>query len=243
MTSGDDDSVQGTEEFKTALKAAVEEATKDLKAHRDQIMSENKKILKRVQAIEDPDYRDKVQDYKQLKTAAEKAEETRLAAEGDFKSLKKRMEEAHKGEITTRETKINALTGALEAELIDSKALSAIAKHTKSVDLLLPHVRNAIAVVEENGKFRAIIKDENGEERLMADPNNAGGVIPMTIEQHVLSLKSKYPGAFPASGGKGSGVEADQAGDAGGVAQIAAGDNAAFLANAEAIAAGKTLVE
>src|SRR5690606_7438402 len=86
--------------------------------------------------------------------------------------------------------------------LIDAEATSALAEAKGSVDLLLPHIRNAARVVErEDGSFGVEIASKEGGPRVNGSGQN------MTIKELVQEMRQSevFGRAFDASGQSGTG--------------------------------------
>lgn len=96
---------------------------------------------------------------------------------------------------------ISKMQGTLEKYLIDSAATSALSAVKGNVKLLLPIIRNAVAVVPDGDDYVVRVKDPAGDYR----GNGAGGF--MTIEDYVKELKasSDYKVAFESDAPSGGG--------------------------------------
>ncbi len=213
--------------------AMIAEKEAGLRANRDELLKEAKAAKERLKAYEgvDPD------EHKRLKAAAEEADRKKATAEGDFKALEKQLIERHQGELSAREQKMQKMQRAIDKRLVQAQMASAIAKYEGEVDLLMPYAERFARVKETDDDFEAFIADEKGNP-LVAD----GKATPMSFEAFVEQvLMQKFPRAFKGTGSSGSGA-AKSNGGAGGAKVIAAGDNAAFLQNLEAIAKGTTQV-
>jgi hypothetical protein len=120
----------------------------------------------------------------------------------EFDSLKKQLQDAHAKELGKRDERVKQLTAALEEQLITSRATQAIATAKGSIRLLLPHVRSQAKVVEQDGKFTAVIVDKDGHTRIGDKGQN------LTFEALVAEMKDQqdFAGAFEGSGASGSGA-------------------------------------
>lgn len=226
------------EAISKAVAAQVEKETAGLKANRDEILAEKKRVEKRLKELpEDFD----PEEYKNLRAAQVKAAEDRAKAEGNFKALETQLTERHSKELAKREAREKSLTSALEDYLIDGAATRALAEAKGAVDLLLPHVAAQMAVIEEDGRFVAVVVDDHGNPRL-SEQGKPG--TRMTVEELVQAMKAdqRFGRGFEGSGVSGSGASKSEGGG-GTVRVIPAGDNQAFLDNLDAIAAGKVRVE
>jgi hypothetical protein len=121
----------------------------------------------------------------------------------DLDAFKRQLQDNHAKELGKRDERIKALTTALEEELITARATAAIAGGRGSVKLLLPHLRRQAKVLEENGKFTAVVIDEQGHTRIKGDKGTN-----MSFEDLVTEMQDQddYAGAFDGSGASGGGA-------------------------------------
>lgn len=213
------------------IEARIAEATKGLKANRDQALREAKQARERLAAFEGVD----PEEFKTLKTAAQEAERKRLASEGDFKSLEKQLVEKYERELENERGTGKKYLTAMERYMIDAAAVSELAKHSDSPKLLLPHVKSRMKVVEQDGEFHARIVDENGNVRI----GNGQGSSPMTLSELIEEMRQdkEFALAFRGSGSSGGGAS-KSSGGAGGAKVISKedlykGDNLARFARGE----------
>ncbi|PHK92885.1 hypothetical protein CR162_21620, partial [Pseudoroseomonas rhizosphaerae] len=98
-------------------------------------------------------------EYARLK--AEDAERATKKAkdEGDWKALERQLLERHATELKTHQDRVGSLTSALETHLVDAQATAAIAGARGVPQLLLPHVKSAVKVIEEDGQFSVRVVD------------------------------------------------------------------------------------
>ena len=209
-----------------------------LKANRDQILSEAKATKKK---LADYDGLDPLE-YKALKAAASEAEQKKAAAEGDFNALKKQLVDAHAAELAAHGKRTGKMEQSLIKHLVEAKLAAALAKADADptmTSLLMLEGQRHIRVRETEDGFEEYVADEKGNP-LVAD----GRGTPMDVDTFVAqTLKTSYPGAFRGTGSTGGGATKSSGGATGGVKSIAAGDNSAFLANLDGIAAGTTVVQ
>ena len=240
-----------------ALKAAVEKAVQEarenweeevagLKANSTALLKEKKALATKVKGWEELGI--DLEEMAKLKAEAEEKEATRAKLEGDWEAREKQLKENLSKQIEERETRIGQLMGALDKEIRRSKAMAAIAKHAPdSVDLLLPHVLDAVSLHEQDGDFQAVVKGPDGQPKLMTDPQDKRNVIPMTVEAYVETLRERFPAAFPGSGGAGSSSRTLEATGAGGVPKRIDGAdpnfNDLFIKYADQIAKGEVVVD
>lgn len=121
-----------------------------------------------------------------------------------IESLKSQMIEKHQREISAKSERERQLMEAVRDSLVTSTATAAMSKAKVNVDLLLPHVERAIRVEEIDGKFVPRVLDKDGKTvRLTA---KQGSHDPMGVEEFVLSLKDRFPEAFPSTVKPGAGT-------------------------------------
>lgn len=110
----------------------------------------------------------------------------------------------HEAALTEKTSRIGFLEGAVADLLINASATAALAEAKGSVDLLLPHVRNAAKVKEVDGKFVVEVTDKDGNVLL----DNKGA--PISIKDYVAELRKSdtYARAFDGEGQSGSGTPA-----------------------------------
>lgn len=144
----------------------------------------------------------------ELLEAQKKAEEERATKAGEWEKLKAQILEKHAAELGKKDEEIKRMRGTLERYLIEAAATDAIASAKGVPALLLPHVRNAARVVEDNGEYVVRIVDAKGDPRV----NAQGGFL--TIKDLVEEMRAsdvfgrafdgtgKSGGATPPSPGK-----------------------------------------
>jgi len=214
--------------------ALVKERVGGLKANRDEALAEAKKAKAALKAFEGTD----PEEYKRLKTAAEETERQRAAAEGDWQKLEVQLKDRHKAEMGKAGARATKLQKALEKRLVQAELTAAIVRRKGDPDLLLPHGERYVRVRETDDDFVAYVVDEQGN-ALVAD----GQGTPMTFDQLVeTKLMVRFPAAFEGTGSSGGGASRTGGGAAGSARTIAAGDDAAFLANVGDIAKGAVKV-
>jgi hypothetical protein len=141
---------------------------------------------------------------RQLIADAEKLEQEKLKAQGDWEAREKQLQEKFAAEKAALEQRIGTLTQGLHQSLIEAQATAAIAQHKGVPELLLPHVLRQMRVQEKDGKFFPEVIDQNGNPRVA---NSQGA--PVTVADLVASMKADpiYGRAFEASQIGGSGAE------------------------------------
>lgn len=115
--------------------------------------------------------------------------ETRLADGNDAKiNLDKYKEERDKGHTVEKqawEKKYNALYVQLEENIVTREAVSAIAAEGGKPKLLLPFVKSAVKLAQENGEFRPYVVDAAGDRRFSPTSGND-----LTIAELVTEMKA-----------------------------------------------------
>lgn len=140
----------------------------------------------------------------------EEHQQSEAERKGEWDKLKAQMNEKHLADIKKMEAKlgdkdqvIGKLQSSLERNLIDANATAAIAAEKGVPRLLLPHVRDHVKVVEENGAYQIRVVDEKGEPRV----NGKGD--PLSIAEMVAEMKSSdvFGRAFDGAGQSGGGMQ------------------------------------
>lgn len=133
--------------------------------------------------------------------AHEDAEKAKAEKAGDWEKLKAQMNDSHAKEIAAKDNELASMRKALDEYLIDAQATSAIAAAKGVPELLLPHVKQHVKVMEENGKYNVTVVDAKG------DPRINGKGEPLTIADLVVEMKQSeiYGRAFEGTGQTGSG--------------------------------------
>ena len=179
--------VEGVQDTK-GLKSALD---KERKAHED--LEKQTKAWSRLGKTPE--------EIAEILKAQEDAEKAKAEKAGDWEKLKAQMNESHAKEVAAKDEQLANLRQALETNLIDAQATSAIAAAKGVPELLLPHVKAHVKVVEENGKYTVAVVDAKG------DPRINGKGEPLTISDFVTEMKQNeiFGRAFEGSGQTGSG--------------------------------------
>jgi hypothetical protein len=149
-------------------------------------------------------------------TLREELEQLRIAGDGKGKEalerLKKELGEKHQREldkaaqdIKARDRQLAELDGLLDTEAVDAAAGTALTKH-RGDDILLPHVKAMLRSVKgPDGKKRQVrvIDPATGNEVMSS---RSGSMDPMTPDELVESMKTKYPKNFSVEVASGSGA-------------------------------------
>lgn len=216
----------------------IEERNKALEANREKVLDELKEAKRRLQNYDGID----PEEFEELRRFRSEAEKQAAKDTGDWdareEQIRTEMAQAAQKEKKALDERVKKLQSALEAELVESKAVGAIAELKGSTKVLLPHVKSHVKVIEKDGEFRAVVVDGKGNPRIGDSDGN-----PMSIQQFVGELKQDpdFARNFEGSGSSGSGASKSVAGG-GGKSRIAAGDNKAFIDNLAGIAKGEVEV-
>jgi hypothetical protein len=103
-----------------------------------------------------------------LLDAQAQAEHKRLSEAGEFDKLKSQMLEQHKSELAKKDSETKALRNRLEQHLVDAAGVAAISAADGSAELLLPHVKAKVKVIEEGGDYAVRVVDPSGNPRVNA---------------------------------------------------------------------------
>jgi len=116
-------------------------------------------------------------------------------------AIKAQLLESHSKDIKARDEALSTYRSQIEKLLVDSAATAALAEAKGSVDLLLPHIRNAARVVEKDGVFAVEIVSPDGAPKVNAKGDN------MSIKELVAEMRQSdvFGRAFEASGNSGTG--------------------------------------
>lgn len=154
------------------------------------IREENKGLLRKSQVdlsgLEDfgedlPTIKEKVKArLAELEEAASKGAEGKLNVDKVRQEMKAAMDKA-----VAEERKVqDALRGTVHKYLVTSGASEALAAEGGMVELAMPFVERQVKVIEQDGEFKAVVVDKDG------DPRISGGTgQPMTIRELVREMK------------------------------------------------------
>lgn len=234
MEEGGEAKTYSQEEFESALAEKIAEANKGLEQNRNAALAEAKKAKEALKQFDGID----PEEYRSLKEAREAAEREKQEAAGNWKALEEQLLKKHSDSEARWKNEEKRLRQALDDYLIDAEATRELAAYTESPDLLLPHVKRHMRVIEQDGRFASRIVDANGNVRI----GKGEGSAPMTLSELLDEMKQdkRYALAFKGTGSSGGGASRSAAG--GGGQKIAADDNASFIGNLDAIASGKMKV-
>jgi len=168
----------------------VADAFTGLFAANTKIRDENKGLLKKgtidLSGLEDfgedfPTIKEKIKArLEELETAAAQGKEGKLNVDKVRTEMKAAMETA-----VANERKVSdALRGTVHKYLVQSTASEALAAEEAFVELAMPLVERHVKVLEQDGEFKAVVVDKDG------DPRISGGTgQPMTIRELVKEMK------------------------------------------------------
>lgn len=142
------------------------------------------------------------EEIQQLLEAQRKAEEEKATKSGEWEKLKIQITDQHKTELSKKDERIQTLTKSLERRLIDADATAALAAAKGSPALLLPHVRQKVRVVEDDGDFRVQVIDEAGNPRV----NSKGEFLSIADLVGEMRQSDIYGPAFEPTGTTGGGA-------------------------------------
>lgn len=137
-----------------------------------------------------------------LMAAQAQAERDKLTKAGEWDKLRGQMTEQHQAELAKREEKATAYRAQLEKHLVDAAGTAAIAAAKGSAELLLPHVKSRVKVIEENGEFAVRIVDATGNPRV----NGKGEFLSMSDLVGEMRQSDVFAPAFQAPAASGGGA-------------------------------------
>jgi len=125
-------------------------------------------------------------------------------------SVKQQMVAEHEAEKSGLVSTNEKLSSKLRTLLIDNEAIKAIEARKGNVELLLPHVRQRVKVIEKDGDFGVQVLLESGEPAIDGAGNGIG------IDALIKGFEEKYPMAFKGAASSGGGAPGAGAPGAGG---------------------------
>lgn len=142
----------------------------------------------------------------ELVKAQEESEKNKLEQKGEWEKLKAQLLDSHKKELSARDEAVQKMKGTLESYLVDAAATEAIAAAKGIPQLLLPHVKSAVKVIEEDGKYQVRVVGPDGSPRMNAKGEFLG------IKDFVSEMRESevFSRAFDGSGTTGSGTPANR---------------------------------
>lgn len=218
------------DDTKTYTQEEVDAQLAGVKAKNAELLAAQKRLDAALKAFEGID----PEEFKNLKTAAEKAEREKQEGAGNWKALETQLLKKMEDERTAWDGERKKLRGALDNHLIDAAALAELSKHSDAPTLLLPHIKRQMQVIEQDGQFHARIVDNQGNVRI----GKGAGSAPMTLAELMDEMRQSndYALAFRGTGSSGGGANRSHPSLPPGT--IAA-DGQSFLANLKEIREGK----
>lgn len=199
-------SIDGLEDT-NGLKSALE---KERKAR-----SEYEKAVRKYEGLgKSPD------EIAELVRLQEEAEKNKLEQKGEWDKLKAQLIENHKKELASRDEAVQKMKETLESYLVDAAATEAIASARGIPQLLLPHVKASVKVVEEDGKYLVRVVGKDGTPRM----NSKGEFI--GIKDLVSEMRDSdiFARAFEGTGASGGGFSPNQSAPRGGTFVLSRAD-------------------
>lgn len=118
-----------------------------------------------------------------------------------LEAMRTQIVSAHETEKKTIVDKNTKMDKYLRKVLVDDAATNALAKAgVKNLKLITPHMRERLRVVEENGDYRVVTLDDNGDPAIDGTGMNPG------MDWLVKQMVEQFPEAFPGTGRTGSGA-------------------------------------
>jgi len=195
-----DKEVLESEEFKAAVEEALKAEYPGLVANKDKLLEQKRDLQAIVDTYEGLD----VKEAKRAVAAIRKAEEEAARKAGNFDTLKAQLEKEHATQIEQLANERDSYKSSLEHEMIEKAAIEGITEAKGFPKVLKPHVIDKMQLRQmEDGKFRAVVLDENGQPRLKKGASNASDFMP--IKEFVESLKAddEFAHAFQGAGASG----------------------------------------
>lgn len=131
--------------------------------------------------------------------------DTKLAAglKLDPEKIKQDVARTYDGKLAEKDAALVSMNKSLNEHLIGSEATRAIAALKGAPDLLLPHIERQVKVVQENGRFVAVVVDKDGDARISGTTGHT-----MTIAELVTEMKASptFGRAFESEAPAGTGV-------------------------------------
>ena len=179
------------ESLREQIMSAVKGSTDNLASQIEKLKNKNYELVGKLKSVKssipnipedfDPEL------WKSLKEEHKKRQTEKLKAEERWEELTKQLQSEHQKELEKLNEKANKYKTSLESYMIDSAAIKAISEEKGIVDLLIPHVKSKLKVIEEDGKFNVVVVDDNGDVRY--NTKNSGK--PFTVKDLVNEMKAK----------------------------------------------------
>jgi hypothetical protein len=187
-------------EAKNDAELLLENETKGLKDNQQKLLDQLAKLKKNQlpEGFDMETFKKFQEDQAEYEKKQAELEEKRLADEGQWEALKQQLIEKNQSELQKitekNQSEITQLRNALDKELIENAAIKAIEKEKGNSFFLLPHMKDKIRTINEDGAFKVQVLDSEGNPRI---DDTTGD--PFTIHQLVAEMKAndQFAPAFP----------------------------------------------
>jgi hypothetical protein len=184
------------------VNSQIETTTTGIKNKNSELLAKIRKLKDNAIAIPDgfdPDL------WNALNKEHENSKAEKMKAEGRWDELKNELTAGHTAELERREKINSSLKSALEEQLIDNAAVSAITAANGNSALLLPHIKARLKMVQrDDGTFSTIVSDGNGSQTY--SKVKAGEPMQLTELVGEYRANDQYAAAFtPVNSGGGAG--------------------------------------
>ena len=176
-----------------------------------------------VKAREALDKMKELEDWDPEKKLAEAKSQFEASLTSKFGKDKEVLVTKHSADMEALNKKYSTVSGQLRTSIVDAEAIRAISEAKGATELLLPIVRSAVRMVEqEDGTFKPAIMD--GEQPRLSP--KSGSTDWMSIAEYIEELRQTdaYARAFDGSGASGSGATGNNSGSPGSSFRISASD-------------------
>lgn len=157
--------------------------------------------LSRFEGVDPDEYRTALQKLKEY-------DEKHLMEKGDFEPIRQKLLDQIEETKNAAETEKGQLRSQLEGMMVDSQAAQAISEAGGNLKLLMPIIKNRVAIVDDGGKLVLQIKSEDGKPALNSKAE------PMSLSELMEEIKAdeSFSGAFASSGLSGGGARPSHSG-------------------------------
>lgn len=136
-----------------------------------------------------------------LKKAAEE-EEQRKKDKGEYESIITQLKEGKAKELAVKDEALKTMRQTLDSYLIDAEATRVLTEGGGNATLLLPHVKKATQVIEDNGTYVVRVVGSDGNPRV----NSKGEYLGIKDLVEEMKENESFQCAFAATDKKGSGA-------------------------------------
>ena len=152
------------------------------------------------------------EEISELLEAQKQAEQEKARKEGNIEKIKEAMLKDHEKELAKYKSTTETLRAQLEHQMVHSAAVQAIAAAKGIPALLLPHVKAAVKVLEEDGQLVTRVVDESGNPRV----NGKGEFLSIADLVSEMRNSDVFGRAFDGSGATGGGASGSKPNGSGG---------------------------